>query len=209
MLERVLQEGHCPSSVQEGQKTTCFTTLKEIKFSDPQIPDLPSASVGRSHCLGRKADGEWHFGFSQFGFSWFAGWWAVSAPAPPLTTHRPQFQEEADSVSQTLAKLNSSLDSQYSPATEGPPGALMEMLRQLEVRWPPAPPRSRSWAPGGPGCLGLMPPGCLVLPGSPALRAGGGASLQLEEPGLSAASPSHLWISSFLACNVTGLPRWR
>lgn len=44
-----------------------------------------------------------------------------------------RFQEEADSVSQTLAKLNSSLDSQYSPAPEGPPGALMEMLRQLEA----------------------------------------------------------------------------
>ncbi|MXQ87083.1 hypothetical protein E5288_WYG007689 [Bos mutus] len=85
--------------------------------------------------LGHPAVGpiQWHFGFSQFGFSWFAGWWAVSAPAPPLTTHRPQFQEEADSVSQTLAKLNSSLDSQYSPAPEGPPGALMEMLRQLEA----------------------------------------------------------------------------
>ncbi|XP_055435792.1 envoplakin isoform X2 [Bubalus kerabau] len=44
-----------------------------------------------------------------------------------------RFQEEADSVSQTLAKLNSSLDSQYSPALEGPPGALTEMLRQLEA----------------------------------------------------------------------------
>ncbi|XP_010854808.1 PREDICTED: envoplakin [Bison bison bison] len=44
-----------------------------------------------------------------------------------------RFQEEADSVSQTLAKLNSSLDSQYSPAPEGPPGALMEMFRQLEA----------------------------------------------------------------------------
>ena len=72
-------------------------------------------------------------------FNFYAEWWAVSAPAPPLTTHRLQFQEEADSVSQTLAKLNSSLDSQYSPALEGPPGALTEMLRQLEVRWPPGP----------------------------------------------------------------------
>ncbi|CAN0137782.1 unnamed protein product [Rangifer tarandus platyrhynchus] len=44
-----------------------------------------------------------------------------------------RFQEEADSVSQTLAKLNSSLDSQYSPAPGGPPGALTEMLRQLEA----------------------------------------------------------------------------
>uniref|UniRef100_A0A8C6G1W4 Envoplakin n=1 Tax=Moschus moschiferus TaxID=68415 RepID=A0A8C6G1W4_MOSMO len=44
-----------------------------------------------------------------------------------------RFQEEADSVSQTLAKLNSSLDSQYSPAPGGPPGALTEMIRQLEA----------------------------------------------------------------------------
>ena len=36
-----------------------------------------------------------------------------------------------------------------------------------------------------PGCLGLMPPGCLVLPGSPALRAGGGASLQSKSPSVS------------------------
>ncbi|OWK15162.1 EVPL [Cervus elaphus hippelaphus] len=44
-----------------------------------------------------------------------------------------RFQEEADSVSQTLAKLSSSLDSWYSPAPGGPPGALTEMLRQLEA----------------------------------------------------------------------------
>ena len=113
--------------------------LKEIKFSDPQTPDLLSPSVRRSNCLGRKADGKWHFGFSRFGFSWFAGWRAVGAPAPPLITHRPQFQEEADSVSQTLAKLSSNLDSQYSPAPGGPPGTLTEMLRQLEVRWPLGP----------------------------------------------------------------------
>ncbi|MBV95014.1 Envoplakin, partial [Eschrichtius robustus] len=43
-----------------------------------------------------------------------------------------QFQEEADSVSQTLAKLNSSLDTQYSPAPGGPPGAPTELL-QLEA----------------------------------------------------------------------------
>lgn len=171
------------------------------------MPDLPSTSVRRSPHLGRKADGKWHFGFSQFGFSWFVGWQAVGAPAPLLTTHRPQFQEEADSVSQTLAKLNSSLDSRYSPALGGPPGALTEMLRQLEVRWPPAPTGAHSWEPGLPGCLGFTPPGCLVLPGSRALRAEGGCSLQPEEPLLSAASPSHLW-TCFLTCNVIGLPRW-
>lgn len=44
-----------------------------------------------------------------------------------------RFQEEADSVSQTLAKLSSNLDSQYSPAPGGPPGTLTEMLRQLEA----------------------------------------------------------------------------
>uniref|UniRef100_A0A8C2R5Q6 Envoplakin n=1 Tax=Capra hircus TaxID=9925 RepID=A0A8C2R5Q6_CAPHI len=44
-----------------------------------------------------------------------------------------RFQEEADSVSQTLAKLSSNLDSQYSPAPGGLPGTLMEMLRQLEA----------------------------------------------------------------------------
>ncbi|XP_077020004.1 envoplakin [Tamandua tetradactyla] len=44
-----------------------------------------------------------------------------------------RFQEEADSVSQTLAKLNSSLDAKYSPAPGGPPGAPTELLQQLEV----------------------------------------------------------------------------
>ncbi|XP_072637732.1 envoplakin isoform X1 [Canis lupus baileyi] len=44
-----------------------------------------------------------------------------------------RFQEEADSVSQTLAKLNSSLDTQYSPAPGAPPGALTELLQQLEA----------------------------------------------------------------------------
>ncbi|XP_059938693.1 envoplakin [Mesoplodon densirostris] len=43
-----------------------------------------------------------------------------------------RFQEEADSVSQTLAKLNSSLDTEYSPAPGGPPGAPTELL-QLEA----------------------------------------------------------------------------
>ncbi|XP_016067953.1 PREDICTED: envoplakin [Miniopterus natalensis] len=43
------------------------------------------------------------------------------------------FQEEANSVSQTLAKLNSSLDTQYSPAPGGPPGAPTELLLQLEA----------------------------------------------------------------------------
>lgn len=57
-----------------------------------------------------------------------------------LTIHQPQFQEEADSVSQTLGKLSSSLDTQYSPAPGGPPGTHTELLQQLEVRWPhPAP----------------------------------------------------------------------
>lgn len=61
------------------------------------------------------------------------GWWAESSlPDYP----RPQFQEEADSVSQTLAKLNSSLDTQYSPAPGGPPGAPTELLQQLEVSEP-------------------------------------------------------------------------
>ncbi|XP_053068367.1 envoplakin [Acinonyx jubatus] len=49
-----------------------------------------------------------------------------------VETYR-QFQEEADSVSQTLAKLNSSLDTQYSPAPGGPPGAPTELLQQLEA----------------------------------------------------------------------------
>ncbi|XP_057571321.1 envoplakin [Hippopotamus amphibius kiboko] len=44
-----------------------------------------------------------------------------------------RFQEDADSVSQTLAKLNSSLDTQYSPAPGGPPAAPTELLRQLEA----------------------------------------------------------------------------
>ncbi|XP_064438365.1 envoplakin isoform X2 [Mirounga angustirostris] len=44
-----------------------------------------------------------------------------------------RFQEEADSVSQTLAKLNSSLDAQYSPASGAPPGAPTELLQQLEA----------------------------------------------------------------------------
>ncbi|XP_007454387.1 PREDICTED: envoplakin isoform X2 [Lipotes vexillifer] len=43
-----------------------------------------------------------------------------------------RFQEEANSVSQTLAKLNSSLDTQYSRAPGGPPGAPTELL-QLEA----------------------------------------------------------------------------
>ncbi|XP_023366841.1 envoplakin isoform X2 [Otolemur garnettii] len=44
-----------------------------------------------------------------------------------------KFQEEADSVSQTLAKLNSNLDSKYSPAPGSLPGAPTELLRQLEA----------------------------------------------------------------------------
>ncbi|XP_019499892.1 PREDICTED: envoplakin isoform X2 [Hipposideros armiger] len=44
-----------------------------------------------------------------------------------------RFQEEADSVSQTLAKLNSSLDTQYDPAPGGPSGTPTELLQQLEA----------------------------------------------------------------------------
>lgn len=44
-----------------------------------------------------------------------------------------RFQEEADSVSQTLEKVNSSLDTQYSPAPGAPPGATTELLQQLEA----------------------------------------------------------------------------
>ncbi|KAK2112090.1 hypothetical protein P7K49_011837 [Saguinus oedipus] len=42
-------------------------------------------------------------------------------------------REEADSVSQTLAKLNSNLDAKYSPAPGGPPSTPSELLRQLEA----------------------------------------------------------------------------
>nr|XP_012634312.1 envoplakin [Microcebus murinus] len=44
-----------------------------------------------------------------------------------------RFQEEADSVSQTLAKLTSSLDTKYSPAPGDLSGAPTELLRQLEA----------------------------------------------------------------------------
>lgn len=44
-----------------------------------------------------------------------------------------RFQEEADSVSQTMAKLNSSLDTQYSPAPGGASGTPTELLQQLEA----------------------------------------------------------------------------
>ncbi|XP_006886425.1 PREDICTED: envoplakin [Elephantulus edwardii] len=44
-----------------------------------------------------------------------------------------RFQEEAGSVSQTLAKLSSSLDTKYNPAPGAPPGTCTELLRQLEV----------------------------------------------------------------------------
>lgn len=44
-----------------------------------------------------------------------------------------RFQEEADSVSQTLAKVNSSLDIQCSPAPGGPPANPTELLQQLEA----------------------------------------------------------------------------
>ncbi|XP_014387230.1 PREDICTED: envoplakin [Myotis brandtii] len=63
----------------------------------------------------------------------FCGVNGQRGPWALLHTHRPQFQEEADSVSQTLAKLSSSLDTQYSPAPGGAPGAPTELLRQLEA----------------------------------------------------------------------------
>ncbi|XP_049715387.1 envoplakin isoform X1 [Elephas maximus indicus] len=44
-----------------------------------------------------------------------------------------RFQEEADSINQTLVKLNSSLDTKYSPTPEGQPSARTELLRQLEA----------------------------------------------------------------------------
>lgn len=44
-----------------------------------------------------------------------------------------RFQEEADSVSQTLEKLNSNLDTKYRPAPGDPLGAPTELLRQLEA----------------------------------------------------------------------------
>ncbi|XP_028376591.1 envoplakin [Phyllostomus discolor] len=43
------------------------------------------------------------------------------------------FQGEADAVSQTLAKLNAALDTQYDPASGGTPGAPTELLLQLEA----------------------------------------------------------------------------
>ncbi|KAB1265343.1 Envoplakin [Camelus dromedarius] len=48
-------------------------------------------------------------------------------------SHLQHFQEEADSVSQTLAKLHSSLDTQYSPGPGGAPGTPTELLQQLEA----------------------------------------------------------------------------
>lgn len=78
----------------------------------------------------------------------------MGAPALPLTTHQPQFQEEADSVGQSLAKLSSRLDTQYSPGPGGPSGALTELLRQLEVRRPhPPATRTHSWGRGLPVCV--------------------------------------------------------
>uniref|UniRef100_A0A8C2V336 Envoplakin n=1 Tax=Chinchilla lanigera TaxID=34839 RepID=A0A8C2V336_CHILA len=44
-----------------------------------------------------------------------------------------KFQEEADTVSQTLAKLNSNLDTKYSPVSGGPAGPATELLPQLEA----------------------------------------------------------------------------
>ena len=56
----------------------------------------------------------------------------------------------------------------------------------------PPSPCTHSWERGLPVCLGLRPPGYLVLPGVPALGAGEGGRLQQEEPGLLPASPSCL-----------------
>lgn len=104
------------------------------------------------------------FGFSPFAVSWFAGSAGSEGPwALNLTMHQTQFQEEADSVSQTLAKLNSSLDIQYSPAPGGPPTNPTELLRQLEVRWPHPAPEPLSWEWDLPMCLGLTPARYLVL----------------------------------------------
>ncbi|XP_007958050.1 envoplakin [Orycteropus afer afer] len=44
-----------------------------------------------------------------------------------------RFQEEAGSVSQTLAKLSSNLDTKYRPAPGDLPGARTELLQQLEA----------------------------------------------------------------------------
>ncbi|XP_062936776.1 envoplakin [Cynocephalus volans] len=44
-----------------------------------------------------------------------------------------RFQEEADSVSQTLGKLNCNLDAKFSTAPGSPPGAHPELLQQLEA----------------------------------------------------------------------------
>ncbi|XP_037013894.2 envoplakin [Artibeus jamaicensis] len=43
------------------------------------------------------------------------------------------FQGEADAVSQTLEKLNASLDTQYGPAPGGTPGTSTELLLQMEA----------------------------------------------------------------------------
>lgn len=72
--------------------------------------------------------------------------------------HETQFQEEADSVSQTLAKLNSSLDIQYSPAPGEPPANPTELLLQLEVRLPRPASVPLSWEGDLPMCLGLTTP---------------------------------------------------
>lgn len=63
----------------------------------------------------------------------------------------------------------------------------------------PPSPCTHSWERGLPVCLGLRPPGYVVLPGAPALGAGEGGLLQQEEPGL--LPPLDL---SFLIGNVTG-----
>ncbi|XP_004630175.1 envoplakin [Octodon degus] len=44
-----------------------------------------------------------------------------------------KFQEGADTVSQTLAKLNSNLDTKDSPVSGGPPGPATGLLQQLEA----------------------------------------------------------------------------
>lgn len=76
------------------------------------------------------------WGLERPGSFWvlaFAGLQRAAPRSLALTTCSPQFQEEADSISQTLAKINSNLNTQYSSAPGGPPGPPTELLRQLEV----------------------------------------------------------------------------
>ncbi|EPQ18959.1 Envoplakin [Myotis brandtii] len=88
---------------------------EEMRFSEPQVPAGRALSrTARGPGEGPAVRGPWRLGSSRSACSC-------------------SFQEEADSVSQTLAKLSSSLDTQYSPAPGGAPGAPTELLRQLEA----------------------------------------------------------------------------